>query len=196
MIDDVMERRMPEGEVAIRLAEHLLGLHGADPHAEVAIDGASVMAHGAVVFDLAAHMEAQGWVAVDVSTGRNPWTCTYGREGRTIRVHSRSGVGDVVARVGGRRIVAECKKGAAPGKPGSPERPLLTSAIGQALLLAVEPDDLVVAAVPDTLVFRRLADAWRTRPLVARSGIQIALVGRDGMVSGLTSLQVRTGSME
>lgn len=122
---------------------------------------------------------------MDVSTGRNPWTCTYARLGQTIRIHSRSGVGDVVARVGGRRVVCEYKKGPPPNKAGSPERPLLSTALGQPLLLAIESEDIVVAAVPDTPAFRRLAAAWRDRPLVAKSGIRIALVSREGTVSGL-----------
>lgn len=55
------EARMPEGEVARRLAEYLLSLPEADTHAEVAIDGASAFAHGFSVFDIAAHMAAVGW---------------------------------------------------------------------------------------------------------------------------------------
>ena len=96
-----------------------------------------------------------------------------------------AGEGDVVATVDGRRIVAECKKGPLVRKPGSPEYPLLTTALGQALLFDVSADDIVVAAVPDTPVFRKLAETWRSRPLVRRAGIRIALVARDGAVSGL-----------
>jgi len=47
-------------------------------------------------------------------------------------------------------------------------------------------EDIVVAAVPDTPVFHTLAESWRTRPLVKRAGIRIALVTRDGAVSGLS----------
>jgi len=49
----------------------------------------------------------------------------------------------------------------------------------------VEANDLLVAAVPRTPRFRKLADRWRQAPLVLRSGIQIMLVGRDGVVEGL-----------
>lgn len=177
--------RMAEAEVALRLAEHLLSLPGAEPTADVAIDGASVLAHGQVIFDIEGHLARDGWRAMDASTGRNAWTCTYGRHGHSIRIHSRSGVGDVVGKVHGRRVVAECKKGPLVRKPGSPERPLLSTALGQALLLKVEPDDVVVAAVPDTPAFRSIAEAWRQRPLVVRAGIRIVLVARDGNVSGL-----------
>lgn len=120
---------MPEAEVALLLAQHLLGLPNADAHAEVAIDGASILAHGTIVFDIERHMESAGWRPIDASTGRNSWTCTYTRNDRTLRVHSRPGVGDVVASVDGRRVIAECKKGPPQGKKGSPERPLLSAAL-------------------------------------------------------------------
>lgn len=62
---------------------------------------------------------------------------------------------------------------------------MLTAALEQALLFDVSADDIVVAAVPDTPVLRKLAETWRSRPLVRRAGIRIALVARGGEVSGL-----------
>ena len=64
-------------------------------------------------------------------------------------------------------------------KPGSPEYPLLTIAT-EALLFDATGTDLVVAAVPDTLTFRRIAELWRKRPRLRASGIEIALVSRSG----------------
>src|SRR4051812_25392375 len=93
--------------------------------------------------------------------------------------HSRPGEGHVITAINGRRIIAECKKGPLARRPRSPEYPLLPTALGQALLFDVSADDIVIAAVPDTPVFRRLAEAWRKRPLVRRAGIRIVLVSRD-----------------
>jgi hypothetical protein len=178
--------RMPEAEVALRLAEFILSLPGSGAMASVAIDGASIKVGDAVIFDIGRFMAGSGWEQTkEPQVGRNAWTGAYRRGDKTIRVHSRPGEGDVVATVDGRRIVAECKKGPLVRKPGGPEYPLLTTALGQALLFEVSADDIVVAAVPDTPVFRKLAEAWRERPLVRRAGIQIALVARDGAVSGL-----------
>jgi hypothetical protein len=178
--------RMPEAEVALRLAEFILSLPGSGAMASVAIDGASIKVGDAVIFNIGRFMAATGWEQTkEPRVGRNAWTGTYQRADKTIRVHSRPGEGDVVATIDGRRIVAECKKGPLIRKPGSPEYPLLTTALGQALLFHVAADDIVVAAVPDTPVFRQLAEAWRSRPLVRRAGIRIALVARDGAVSGL-----------
>ncbi len=178
--------RMPEAEVALRLAEFILSLPNSGAMASVAIDGASIKVGDAVIFDIRRFMTGTGWEQTkEPQVGRNAWTGTYRRGDKTIRVHSRPGEGDVVATVDGRRIVAECKKGPLVRKPGSPEYPLLTTALGQALLFHVAADDIVVAAVPDTPVFRKLAESWQSRPLVRRAGIRIALVARDGAVSGL-----------
>jgi len=178
--------RMPEAEVALRLAEFILSLPGSGAMASVAIDWASIKVGDAIIFDIGSFMAGTGWEQIkQPQIGRNAWTGAYRRGDKTIRVHSRSGEGDVVATVEGRRIIAECKKGPLVRKAGSPEYPLLTTALGQALLFDVSADDVVIAAVPDTPVFRRLAEAWRERPLVRRAGIRIALVARNGAVSGL-----------
>jgi hypothetical protein len=178
--------RMPEAEVALRLAEFILSLPGSGTMASVAIDGASIKVGDAAIFDIGRFMAGTGWEqSKEPQVGRNAWTGAYRRGDKIIRVHSRPGEGDVVATVDGRRIVAECKKGPLVRKPGSPEYPLLTTALGQALLFDVSADDIVVAAVPDTPVFRKLAESWRSRPLVRRAGIRIVLVARDGAVSGL-----------
>lgn len=177
--------KMSEAEVAVRFGQYLLDLPGADPFVDVAIDGAGVAVAGAAIFPLAEFLQYLGWELLE-QRGKNPWTGRYGRSGSTLTVHSRSGVGDVVGRVRGRRIIAECKKGPLIKRPGSPEYPLLTTAIGQALLTPnLEPGDILVAAVPDSPAFRRVAAAWRERAGVRRSGIRICLVDREGAVDGL-----------
>lgn len=180
------EDRMPEAEVALRLAEYLSEQPGFSGHVEVAIDGAQVRVGNSDVFNIVGYLAQQGWAVDRPSTSsRNAWATFYRRRSATLEVHSRSGGGDVVTTISGRRVIAECKKGPLVKRPGSPEYPLLTTALGQALLLSAGPDDIVVAAVPDTPAFRRIAEAWRRRPGVVRSGIQFALVDRSGTVSGL-----------
>jgi hypothetical protein len=178
--------RMSEAEVALRLADFILSLPHSGAMASVTIDGASIKVGDAIVFDIGRFMAGIGWEPIkEPQFGRNARTGAYRRGDKTIRVHSRPGEGDVVATIDGRRVVAQCKKGPLIRKPGSPEYALLTAALGQALLVDVSADDIVVAAVPDTPVFRRLAEVWRERPLVRRAGIRIVLVARYGAVSGL-----------
>lgn len=178
--------RMPEAEVAIRLAEYISEQGGFGGQVDVAIDGASVSVGGSEIFDLPGYLSANGWRVHERTTvSRNAWAATYRRGGAMMRIHSTPGMGDVEAVVRGRRVIAECKKGPLVKKPGSPEYPLLTTAIGQALLFRAAPEDLLVAAVPDTPAFRRIAQDWRERPRLKASGIQIALVHRTGEVTGL-----------
>ena len=183
---DLPGDRMPEAEVALRLAEFILSLPGSGAMASVAIDRASINVGGGAIFDIGRFMDATGWEQTkEPQTGRNAWTGVYRRGDQTIRVHSRPSEGDVVATVDGRRIIAQCSKGPLALKPGHAEHPLLTAALAEALLFDIAGDDIVVAAVPDAPVFRTLAETWRRRALVRRAGIRIALVARDGAVSGL-----------
>jgi hypothetical protein len=183
---DLPVDRMPQAEVALRLAEFILSLPTSGAMASVAIDGAGIKAGDGVIFDIGRFMAAGGWEQVkEAQVDRNAWTGAYRRRDKTIRVHSRLGVGDLVAAVDGRRIVAQCSKGLLARKPGRAEQSLLTTALGEALLFDIGGDDIVIAAVPDTPVFRKLAETWRRRPLIRRASIRIALVARDGTVSGL-----------
>jgi hypothetical protein len=172
---------MLEAEVALWLAEFILGQPRSGATASVAIDGGSIRMGNVVVFDIGRFMARARWEPIKPpQVGRNVWSGAYRRNGKMIRMHSRPGEGDVIAQIDGRRIIAKCQKGPLARKVGILEVPLLTTALGQALLYDVSANDIVVAAVPDTLVFRRLAEAWRERPLVRRAGVRIALVARDG----------------
>lgn len=178
--------RMSEAEVALLLAEFLLALPGAANEVSVAIDGAGVKVGSAQVFPIAAFLEARTWQQTS-QKGRNTWTGTYSRKGKTLQLHSRPGVGDVVINWRDRRVIAECKKGPLIQKKGSPERVHLAAALGQALLCKVGDRDLAVAAVPDSPAFRSLAEEWRNRPLFKKTGIAICLIARSGAVSGFPS---------
>lgn len=179
------EDRIPEAEVTLRLAFYLLGLPGSNGVAEVAIDGAQIRVHGAEVFPIAAFLLDMGWKQVK-QMGKNDWQGLYERNGQRLNIHSRSGVGDVIASVGPKRIRAECKGGPRVKKRGNREYPILRGALGQAITVEqVDVNDILVVAVPRTPNFCKLADRWRKRPLVVRSEIKIVLVGRDGTVEGL-----------
>jgi hypothetical protein len=177
---------MLEAEVALRLADFILGQSGSGAMASVAIDGTSIRKGNAVGFDIGRFMASAGWEPIKPPpVDRNVWSGAYRRKGKIIRMHSRPGEGDVIAQINGRRIIAKCQKGPLARKVAGSEIPLLTTALGQALLYDVSANDIVIVAVPDTLVFRRLAEAWRKRPLVNKLGVRIALVARHGAVTGL-----------
>lgn len=177
---------MPEAEVSLRLAFHLLDHPGSAREASVALDGAQVRVHGKQVFPVEDFLQDFGWKQT-AQEGRNPWQGTYERDGTKLIVHASSGVGDVVTHVGGHRVVAECKKGPLIHKPGSQERPVLHEAIGQLLTIeSPQPNDILVAAVPLTEPFAALVSRWRRAPLLAQSGIKLVMVGRDGSIDGIS----------
>ena len=177
--------RMAEAEVSLHLAFYLLALPGSEGAAEVAIDGAQVKVGKHQVFPIAAFLSGMGWEQAEQIGGKD-WQGRYVKGGQTLIIHSTPGVGDVVVRVGAQRIRVECKGGPLIKKPGGREYSKLKGVLGQIITVErVEPNDVLVVAVPQSPKFRELAGKWRDAPLVAGAGIQIALVGRDGTVEGL-----------
>jgi len=177
--------RMPEAEVTLRLTFHLLALPGSQGVGKVNIDGAQVKVHGAEIFPIVPFLADMGWKQVE-QVGKNDWQGWYEKGEQRLQIDAKSGVGDVVVTVGTKCIRAECKGGPLVKKPGSPEYRILRQALGQAITVEqVNVNDVLIVAIPHTDRFRQLADKWRKRPLVGRSGIQIVLVGRDGTVEGL-----------
>jgi hypothetical protein len=108
---------MTEAEVSIRLATWLIVRGMVDGPVRVAIDGAQIKTGDRVHFALGEFMTGAGWVGDgDGST----WRCTYRRNDGDIplEIHSRSGVGDVVAPLRtGEVFRAECKKDRSPRAP-------------------------------------------------------------------------------
>jgi hypothetical protein len=176
---------MPEAEVALRLAFHLLSLPMSDGTVSVCIDGAQVKVHGGEVFPITLFLRHHGWEQA-LQVGKNRWQGIYKRNGQTLELMAKSGIGDVVATIGEKRVRAECKQGPLVKKPGSPEYPNLREAIGQAMTVeTVGVDDIMVVAVPHTEYFARLVGLWQQRALIRRSGIQLMMVGRDDEILGL-----------
>ena len=179
------ETSMSEAEVSLRLAFHLLKCRDSNGRVDVAIDGAQVFVHGKEVFPISEFIRFHGWEMAE-QMGKNGWQGRYQQGSQTLCVTAQSGVGDVVAEVGSRRVRAECKKGPLIGKKGNPEYPLMREAIGQLMTIKlVETSDVLVVAVPQSTMFRSLAERWRERPLIKQVDIYFALVGRDGSVDGL-----------
>lgn len=180
----MLNTRMSEAEVAIRLAERFLTFPGAADHAKVAIDGAVIEIAGrGRFFDIEGFLSANQWKLMR-QEGKRPWHGVYSRRGQGLHINSASGTADVLLQLGNRRIVAECKGGPLVKKPGNPEHRILKEVLGQALIWNALPNDLLIVAVPDTPWFRPLVSAWQQRPLVLKTGIQIALVAQNGDVSG------------
>ena len=116
----------------------------------------------------------------------NLGSTTYGGvyrnlSGQTITINPKSGLGDVVARVGDHIISAECKGGIINTRhPGQVSRLYrgLCETVG--MLMATPAQGRQVAVVPLTDSTLRLAE--RLSPRCDLAGIEIALIGSRGEV--------------
>ena len=173
--------RVPEAEVALNLALHLVRHPLSAPTVEVSIDGAQVNVAGEPIFRISDFLQSQGWRQTE-KIGRVDWSGVYEKGGLRLRVDSKPGKADVRARVGQRRVIAECKGGPVGGRRGNPEYPRLRQAVGQLVTMEEAYDgDILVVAVPNTESFKRRVEDFQKRPLVARLGIRFVLVDEHGL---------------
>ena len=169
------EHHFYEGAVMVAYAMHLLTNEESN---EVLIhpDGE----HGKQ-FDFANWLAGRGFAKVS-ETGRTAYAGTYvDSAGRTIIIHPKSGLGDVVARVGGTTVMAECKGGVLNTRhPGQRSRlnKGLCEMVGR--LMASQSPGRQIAVAPFTIETHRLAR--RLAPRCKLAGIELALVTSDGKV--------------
>ena len=114
--------------------------------------------------------------------GKTLYGGTYADDkGRKIIINPKSGLGDVVATVGNKIILAECKGGIINTRHSGQVSRLykgLCEAVG--LLMATPSPGRQVAVVPHTEATSRLAA--RLAPRCALAGIELALVKSRGEV--------------
>lgn len=177
--------RMSEPEVSLRLALHLIVTGKAKSEVTVSLDGAHVKMGDKVHFEVVSFLASLGWRSDSIGPR---WQASYrSQEHRaSIRIHSQSGQGDVVASLeDGTIFFAESKGGPLERSKSSDEYPILREAIGQLLTLeSVVHNPALAVAVPYSAKFAVLANRWRTAPLILRTGIRILTVAPSGEVSG------------
>ena len=74
---------MPEAEVSLRLAFHLLQHKESDGEASAAIDGAQVRVGQREIFPIEQFLAEHGWTQ-ESQSGRNTWQGSYRRDGRHL----------------------------------------------------------------------------------------------------------------
>jgi hypothetical protein len=173
--DDAQEHHLYEGAVMMAYAMHLLRTTKAR---EVLVhpDGE----HGKR-FDFSSWLAKRGFDRT-TQTGTTSYAGRYVLgDGRSVIVNPISGKGDVVADDAGVVISAECKGGIINTRHSGQVSRLykgLCETVG--LLMASPSPGRQVAVVPRTEGTHRLAH--RLAPRCAAAGIEIALVGRRGLV--------------
>ena len=178
--------RMPEAEVSLRLALYLVRNRLIDGDVDVAIDGAQVKNLDKIHFPMNMFLYEESMVPEFQSAG---WQGPYrvGECENKIRIHSSSGLGDVVARLStGKLLRIESKKGKLHRSRSSSEYPLIREAIGQIMTVdTVEQDHMLGIAVPHSEKFGELCLRWLNAPLIHRLGILLLRIHRNGEVDGL-----------
>jgi len=128
-----------------------------------------------------------GWLGQQGFTKVKPvGTTAYGGDyqnssGQTITVNPKSGLGDVVAKIGTRDLLAECKGGVINSRHAGQQSRLrrgLCEAVG--LLMSKQSKGRQIAVVPKTDTTSRIAKDLASR--CASAGIEIVLVGERGEI--------------
>jgi hypothetical protein len=173
-----MEQHLSEGAVMVAFATHLLRTVHDLKHVAIFPDGE----HGKI-FDFRAFLEKRGF-AMTASVGTTTYGGTYSlASGQTILINPKSGLGDVVADVGGVSIVAECKGGVINTKHSGQQSRLrqgLCEAIGLSLASPIVEGRRQFVVVPHTKTTEILARRMAVRARAA--GIEIALMDGRGNV--------------
>lgn len=176
-VPDGVEHKFSEAAVMLAFAFHLL---------EETADPCTVAVHPdgehAKIFDIPAFLMTRGFVR-EGTLGSTSYGGYYRCKERTIIVNPSSGQGDVVGKLNGRRVVAECKGGTINSSHAGQKSRLrkgLAELIGQ-LMVREAADERQVAVLPFTAEVERLS--LKLAPRCWSAGIEIALVHHDGSVT-------------
>lgn len=175
-----VERRMTEAAVMLAVGQYLMALQNAEgQHGEVFLhpDG-----EHAKQFDIVGCLATLGFLRT-APKGNTAYGGVYRRGADSITIFPKSGLGDVVATVAGRRVIAECKGGTINSRHGgvlSRTRSGLSELIGQLMVLPVD-GARQIAVRPHTPLAEDLAKRLSAR--CALAGIEIALVKEDGSLA-------------
>lgn len=175
-----VEERLTEAGVMLAVALHLLD-RGHEASVSLHPDG-----EHAKGFDIPAWLARAGFRRIE-PLGRTDYGGVYRRGGETIRIHPKSGEGDVVGEIDGRRIVVECKGGTLNSRHPGPQSRLRRGFCEAVGLLMARPRDgsREIVAVPQTPLTLRLAG--QMAPRCREAGIEIALVRRDGTLDWIAA---------
>ena len=144
------EDQMPELEVMLRLAFFLLSLENSADGCTITPDCQHVESGGRVIFPIIEFLAQERWDQIE-KRGNESWEGVYAKDNQRLIIIATPSHADVFIRIGTRLVRAECKKGPLVKHKGSPERPIMHKLIGQLMMSkAIEPDELLLAAVPNT----------------------------------------------
>jgi len=173
-----VECHLSEGAVMLAFAMHLLRTWPALKQVGIQPDG-----EHAKRFAFRTWLEIHGFEKI-TSSGSTAYAGTYvSKAGHMIVLNPKSGLGDVVATLDNRSVVAECKGGIINTKhPGQQSRLRrgLCETVGLSLAMPIVEGRRQYAVVPKTPVTESMAK--KLAPRAGLAGITIALVDQTGNV--------------
>jgi hypothetical protein len=176
--EEGVEAYLTEGAVAVAFAMQLLRTIPGLNHVAIHPDG-----EHAKNFDFVGWLGTQGFVRQE-AVGTTNYAGVYrSGAGQTILINPKSGLGDVVADVGGHSYLAECKGGVINTKHAgqlSRLRKGLCEALGLSLATELVEGRRQFAVAPKTATTVALARKMAVRAKAA--GVEIALVDGFGNV--------------
>jgi hypothetical protein len=169
------ERHLTEGAVIVAFGLYLVDKGASE--VELYPDGQHL-----TNFDIRTSLESRGF-ELTTPKGRTNSGGTYTRGSRQLEVTFKPGMGDVVASLNGKKVLAECKGGVINTEHTgqlSRLRRGLCEAVGQLVYRANEADRRI-AVLPACRYTLELAQDWEKRARAV--GIELALVDEMGKVS-------------
>lgn len=173
---DGQEKHLTEGAVMIAFAMYLLD-QGAST-VELHRDGEHGKRH-----DLKTTLEAND-LKLTQPEGTTSYGGTYQRGNQTVRVTLKPGLGDVIAQLNEKMLIAECKGGIVNTRHAgqlSRLRKGLCEAVGLLMARSANPQERHIAVVPATPETQKVAIRMCKR--AAAAGIEIALIDESGLVN-------------
>jgi hypothetical protein len=204
---DILERFMPEVEVSIRTAVHLL------KHAE--LKGAinvqiqrrptvrDPVSKNKVTFltdKLLNELEVKRSAFQPILHKNDPeWFGEYRFGNNHLKIQGKErGLADVIGLIKTKRIFVQCKGGHCASlseeasnktSSNSKEYAALWSVLGQIVVTErVADNDIMAVAVPLSSAYKGLVEKFQNRPLIKQLGIKFLLVSRDGNIEGFDQL--------
>ena len=192
----IFDSFMPEAEVSIRVAKHLLGKDALQSTVEIQVQKSQFTRKDTAKNDISFSMGTlMGELKLkQISSQPNldgfRWLGEYELDNKKLIIHNkRLGICDVFANVGGKRVLIQCKGGFLNQTTTAKEYAAIWSVLGQVVATEnVEDGDIRAIAVPASPAYRQVIAKIKDRPLIKQLGIKFILVSRNKDIEEIGSI--------
>lgn len=208
---DILERFMPEAEVSIRTAVHLMGHPELNGLVNVHVLKRTIIrdrtiedaTKNLVTFPTDKLLEKLNLKRIEfqhILHKNDPkWFGEYSLGEKHLKIQSKQrGIADVIGLIKDRRILIQCKggycaflSGRASSKTSSYSKDYtaLWSVLGQIVgTERVADNDIMAVALPLSSAYIELVEKFQDRPFIKQLGIKFLLVSKDGNIEGFDQL--------